>query len=73
MTKINTFGILAALILFSVQVGNNGGSRCSADIDADVLDGLGDVSLEGARKAGVMGVDLGVLGQEVGADDVLVG
>jgi len=38
------------------------------DIDADVLGGLGDVSSEGARKAGVMGVDLGVLGQEVGAD-----
>ena len=73
MAKIYTFGILAALILFSVRVGDNGGSRRSADIDADVLGGLGDVSLEGARKAGVMGVDLGILGQEVSADDVLVG
>ena len=44
-----------------------------ADIDADVIGGLGDVSSEGAHKAGVMGIDLGVLGQEVGADDVLVG
>ena len=73
MVKINTFGILATLILFSVQVGNNWGSRHLADIDTDVLGGLGDVSSEGAHKAGVMGVDLGVLGQEVGTDDVLMG
>ena len=71
--KINTFGILATLILFSVRVGDNWESRCSVDIDVDILGGLGDVSSEGACKADVMGVDLGVLGQEVSADDVLVG
>ena len=31
------------------------------DINIDVQGGLDDVSLEGARKAGVEGVDLGVL------------
>ena len=74
VAKINTFGIFATLILeLSSCVGDNWGSRCSADIDADVIGGLGDVFSEGARKAGVMGVDLGILGQEVVADEVLVG
>jgi len=74
MAKINTFGIFTTLILkLFACVGDNWGSRHSADIDVDVIGGLGDVSSEGACKAGVMGVYLGVLGQEVGADDVLMG
>ena len=73
MTKINTFGIFAILILFSACILDNWGLWRSVDIDADVLGGLGDVSLEGACKAGLVGVDLGVLGQEIGADDVLMG
>jgi len=74
MAKINTFRIFTTLILeLFACVGDNWGSRHSADIDTDVIGGLGDVSSEGVRKAGVMGVDLGVLGQEVGADDVLMG
>jgi len=74
VAKINTFGIFTTLILeLSACISDNWGSRRLADIDVDVLGGLGDVSSEGARKAGVMGVDLGVLGQEVGTDDVLMG
>jgi len=72
--KISTFRIFTALILECfANVGDNWGSQHSADIDMDVLGGLGDVFSKGVRKAGVVGVDLGVLGQEVGTDDVLVG
>ena len=39
----------------------------------DVQGGLDDVSLEGAYKAGIVYVDLGVFGQEVGRDNVGVG
>ena len=43
------------------------------NIDADVQGGLGDVFLEGVRKAGVVGVNLGIFGQKVGGDDVRMG
>ena len=39
----------------------------------DVQDRLGDVFLDRAHKAGVVHVDLGVFGQEVGRDDVGMG
>ena len=43
------------------------------DVDMDVQGGLGNVSLEGVRKAGIVGVDLGIFGQEISRDDVGVG
>ena len=73
-TKISTFRIFTTLILEILSnARDNWGSWHLGDIDTDVLGRLGDVSSEGACKAGVMGVDLGVLGQEVGADEVLMG
>ena len=72
---LNTFGSLGILILEWPQcTGNIRGSWLLAvDVDMDVQGRLGDISLEGACKAGVEGVDLGVFGQEVSRDDVGMG
>ena len=73
--RFSTFGNLIATIRGWPQYTGNirGSQHLVVDIDADIQDGLGDVSLEGACKAGVVGVDLGVFGQEVGGDDVSMG
>jgi len=39
----------------------------------DIQGGLGNVSLEGACNAGIVGVNLGIFGQEVGGENVGVG
>ena len=72
--KISTFGIFTTLILEVLSNSRDDwGLRHSGNIDADVMGRLDDVSSEGAHKAGIVGVDLGILGQEVGTDDVLMG
>jgi len=72
--RLNTFGSLGTLILERPQcVGNIRGLWHLVDVDMDIQGGLGDVSLEGARKVGVEGIDLGIFGQEVGGDDVGMG
>ena len=69
-----TFGNLVAAIRGWPQcIGNIRGSRHLVDIDMDVQDGLGDIFLEEACKAGIVGIDLGVLSQEVSGDDVGMG
>ena len=69
-----TFGKLGAFILEWPQcVGNIRGLQHSVDIDADVQGGLGDVFLKGVCKMGIVGVDLGIFGQEVSRDDVGMG
>ena len=74
VTRLNTFRSLGTLILEWPQcAGNIRGSWCLVDVDTDVQGGLGDVYLEGVRKAGIEGIDLGILSQEVGGDDVSVG
>jgi hypothetical protein len=73
--RFSTFGNLFALVLEWPQCTRTirGSWRLVVDVDMDVQDGLGDVFLEGAHKAGVEGIDLGVLSQEVGRDDVRMG
>jgi len=39
----------------------------------DIQGGLGDVSLEGACDTGIVGVDLGIFGQEVSGENVGMG
>jgi len=72
--KISTFRIFTTLILECfANPEDNWGSQRSGNIDMDVLSGLGDVSLEGAHKVGIVDVDLGILGQEVSRNEVHIG
>jgi len=57
-------------VLIAVE---RGSQLLAVDIDVDVQGGLGDVSFEGVHKAGIAGVDLGILSQEVSRDDVGMG
>jgi len=50
-----------------------GSQLLAVDVDMDIQVGLGDVSFEGACEMGVVGIDLGILSQEVGRENVGVG